>query len=310
MTQNQTKDVAIAQPQQTQAIYIPTEQDWGFMIKWGQQAIRSGMLPAAIKSPEAAAIIILKGRELGISFMTAVSNIHIITGKPTMSAELIQGLARKNLPGLVINILQSDSKIAKIEFIRPERGAKPFIQSFSWEDAERAKLTSKDVWKGYPAAMLWSRCVTAGLRKVCPEALMGISYTPEELGKDIDQDGNIIETTGRTLDEPKSAEVSKPIEAVASSQVTEPDPTVIAGKAVTSQIKQLKQELELSDEELKQEIHRQFGTDDYTKLTLEQREKIRDTMINEKEARAKEAPVIITPKSSEPEPKDSFNNFL
>ncbi len=273
------------------------------MLKWGQQAIRSGMLPAAVKSPEAAAIIILKGRELGISFMTAISNIHVINGKPSMSAELIQGLARKNLPGLVINIIQSDSKIAKIEFIRPERGSKPFTQSFAWEDAEKAKLTVKDVWKQYPAAMLWSRCVTAGLRKVCPEALMGVSYTPEELGKDIDQDGNVIETTGRHI-EPKQEETKPPVVTPVE------DPAIAAGKVITGQIKQLKQELELSDEELKQEIHRQFGTDDYTKLTLEQREKIRDTMINEKEMRAKDTPAVITPKSSEPEPKDSFNNFL
>src|ERR1700761_8894407 len=93
--------------------YIPTKDDWYFMLNWGNEALKSGMLPSSIRNPEAAAVVVLKGRELGISFMTAIAHIHVINGKPTMSAELLQAMARKNLPGLVINILESNDKIAK-----------------------------------------------------------------------------------------------------------------------------------------------------------------------------------------------------
>lgn len=201
MTQPQTsQNLVPVQPQnQSQEVYIPTQQDWKFMLEWGQSAIKSGMLPTAIRTPEAAAIIILKGRELGISYMQAISHIHVINGKPSMSAELIQGLARKNLPGIVMNILESTNLTARMEFIRPERGSKPYIQTFSMDDAKAANLINKDVWKQYPQAMLFSRCITSGLRKVCPEALMGISYTPEELGANVDGEGNVIATTGRRI---------------------------------------------------------------------------------------------------------------
>lgn len=194
------KDLVVHKETQQVGSYFPTQQEWNFMVQWGAQALKSRLLPSSISTPEAAAIVVLKGRELGISFMTSISQIYVINGKPGMSAELIQGLARKNLPGLVINILESTSKTAKIEFIRPEKGSKPFVQEFTMEEAIAAKLTSKDVWKQYPAAMLWSRCVTAGLRKVCPEALMGISHTPEELGANVDQEGNVIETTGKRVE--------------------------------------------------------------------------------------------------------------
>ena len=218
----ENKELAVksSTPHQGVSVYIPSQVDWEFMVKWGSQAIKSGMLPTSIKTPEAAAIIILKGRELGLSFMTSIAQLHVINGKPSMSAELIQGLARKNLPGLVMNILASDSKIAQIEFIRPEKGAKPFIQSFTIEEATNAKLTSKDIWKQYPAAMLWSRCVTAGLRKVCPEALMGISYTPEELGAEVNQDGDVIETTGKTVGEDHAAKIT-PIKPVVTEESAE-----------------------------------------------------------------------------------------
>jgi len=190
---------------QPQATYFPSAEDWKMMLNWGAAALKSGMLPNAIKSPEAAAIIALKGRELGLSFMVSVAHIHVINGKPTMSAEMMQSLARRNLPGLVINILKSDSKECEIEFIRPERGSKPFISTFTIDDAKNADLLGKSVWKQYPAAMLFSRAVSAGLRKVCPEALMGVSYTPEEMGAPVDQEGNVIETTGRVVSSESAA---------------------------------------------------------------------------------------------------------
>lgn len=193
----QTTELEVRAPERS--VYIPTPQDWQAMVAWGRDAIRSGMLPSSIRNPEAAAIIILKGRELGLPFMTAVSHIHVINGKPTMSAELINSLARRNLPGLVINILKSDDSECEIEFIRPEKNAKPFVQRFTRADAEKAKLANKDVWKSFPAAMLFSRAMTAGLRKVCPEALMGISYTPEELGAEVDGEGNVIEVVGKPV---------------------------------------------------------------------------------------------------------------
>ncbi len=179
--------------------FYPTQADWNMMLSWGETAFRSGMLPSAIKSKEAAAIIALKGRELGLPYMVAVAHIHVINGKPSMSAEMMQTLARKNLPGLVINFLKSDNTCAEIEFLRPEKGSKAFVSKFTLEDATKAKLMGKDVWQQYPAAMLFSRAISAGLRKVCPEALMGVSYTPEELGASVDQEGNVIETTGRAV---------------------------------------------------------------------------------------------------------------
>jgi len=89
---SETKEIAVAKEKAPSSVYIPTQQDWNFMVQWGQQAIRTQMLPSGIKTGEAAAIIVLKGRELGLSFMTSVAHIHVIAGKPTMSAELIQGL--------------------------------------------------------------------------------------------------------------------------------------------------------------------------------------------------------------------------
>jgi hypothetical protein len=62
--------------------------------------------------------------------------------------------------------------------------------------AERANLIGKGgPWKQYPEAMLFARCLSAGMRTHCPDALGGApAYTPEELGAQgqIDENGVVV----------------------------------------------------------------------------------------------------------------------
>jgi hypothetical protein len=48
------------------------------------------------------------------------------------------------------------------------------------EQAKRAGLATKDVWKQYPRAMLRARVVSEGIRTIFPGVLGGL-YTPEEV---------------------------------------------------------------------------------------------------------------------------------
>lgn len=193
------KEFQVVQAAPPAQAYFPSEKDWAMMLSWGAAALKSGMLPSGIKNAEAAAIIALKGRELGVPFMVAAAHIHVINGKPSMSAEMMQTLARRNLPGLSITIIESTHLKAVVEFLRPEPGSVEYRLEFNMDDAKRAQLQGKEVWVKYPTAMLWSRAIAAGLRKVCPETLMGVSYTPEELGEEVNEEGEPIHTTGRKI---------------------------------------------------------------------------------------------------------------
>jgi hypothetical protein len=54
-------------------------------------------------------------------------------------------------------------------------------------------LTSKDNWKKYPSDMLFARAISRGARRYAPGIFGGSPiYTPDELGADIDEDGNMI----------------------------------------------------------------------------------------------------------------------
>lgn len=266
----------ISQTQAPQQAYFPTESDWKMMLSWGTSALKSGFLPSSIKSPEAAAIIALKGRELGIPFMVAVSHIHIISGKPTLSAELMQALAKRNLTGLVINIIESTEQQAIVEFIRPEKDAKAFRSTFTMDNAKTADLLKNDVWRKYPTAMLWSRAISAGLRKVCPEALMGISYTPEELGEEVNEQGEVIETTGRKIEgTPDPAESKEPKGTQASP---ESPPVIRPSQREIKYLFTLNKKAGNTEAYLRDILKGNYGIESTKELTMEQYHELRQNL--------------------------------
>ena len=61
-------------------------------VKLAQILVASRLLPRAISTPEAAVTVIMAGRELGLTAMQSLRSIHIIEGKPTMSADLMVAL--------------------------------------------------------------------------------------------------------------------------------------------------------------------------------------------------------------------------
>lgn len=170
---------------------LPSEGEWNMLRDQARILMKSGFLPAAVNTEEKAIAIALKGRELGIPFMQALAHINIIQGKPTVSSELMLALIFKNCPGAVINYPKSDDKICTIEAKRP--GGKPALFSYSVDEARTAGLLGKDSWKKYPAAMLRARTVAIVARALFPDAIMGCSYIPEELGAEVDEDGDVVD---------------------------------------------------------------------------------------------------------------------
>lgn len=142
--------------------------------------ISSGLMPRGIQRPEAAFAIIAAGRELGLTAMQSLRSIHIIEGKPTLSADLVAALC-KSRPEVCkyFRLVESTDRVARYETLRAGE-PEPTTMSFSIEDAQRAGVTGKDNWKKYPAAMLRARCITALARAVYPDLAMGV-YDPDEV---------------------------------------------------------------------------------------------------------------------------------
>lgn len=176
----------------------PDKHEFETMQRQAKLAVMSQLLPDAYKgnpqeSLAKATVIAMKGRELGIPMMQAFSHINIIKGKPAISAELMLALIYKNVKGAVVHF----KKITNLEcIVEASRDGKRFTDfSFTMKDAEAAKLLTRwdykekknvpqESWSKYPKAMLRSRCISEVARAIFPDAIMGCSYTPEELGEE------------------------------------------------------------------------------------------------------------------------------
>lgn len=168
-------DVAIARRAEVPGNGI----DWNEIRSICSAAIKAGILPKAIQREEQAVAIALKGRELGIPPMQAFSQIHMIQGVASCSAQLMLALAYRHLPEFDLQVIESTSAKATLELRRDARRS-PVRLTYTIEQAKNAGLTGKDNWRNHPDDMLRNRVVAKGLRLVAPDVFAGL-YLPDEV---------------------------------------------------------------------------------------------------------------------------------
>jgi len=143
------------------------------MERMANTVAKSGLF--GIKQPEQALALMALCQAEGIHPMTAVRDYHLIQGRPALKAETM--LARFMAAGGKVQWHTLTNDKAEATFSHPDGGT----VRLDW-DIERAKqagLAGRDIWKGYPRAMLRSRLISEGVRTVCPSIVQGV-YTPEE----------------------------------------------------------------------------------------------------------------------------------
>jgi hypothetical protein len=169
------------------------------MLQQAKLLVDSGFLSSSINTPAKAVAVMLKGHELGIPPMYALSNIVIITGQPTCSADLMLALLYRDHGDEAIPVVDTTADRCVLAHKRRAWGqAREF--AFTLDDAKRAGLMSSPTWQKYTPAMLRARCISAIARMAFPDSIGGM-YTPEELGASVMVD----EGTGEVLIEVSDA---------------------------------------------------------------------------------------------------------
>ena len=185
--------------------------------------VKSGLLPQGLNSPEKVCVALQWGHELGLSPMVAVNNIAVINGKPTLSADIMAAVAKRSPEyGGIEWIKNSETEAeCKITRILTNGKTESITSHFTIEDAQKAGLTGKDVWRKYPKRMLKHRCLSYGLKDMFPDILAGL-YTPEEMEsgstEQVVEEKNITPVSTPSV-EPKVIEpVEQVVETVDSSK--------------------------------------------------------------------------------------------
>ncbi|TVZ96461.1 hypothetical protein [Streptomyces sp. BK340] len=166
-------------------------------MQYAKALAASGMLPGQYRQQPANLLYALEYAEsLGLHPMAAITGIHVIEGKPSASAALISALVRR--AGHKLRV-RGDDQEAVAQIVRADDPDWTFEARWTMARAEQAGLAKKKVWREYPAAMLKARAITEVARDACEEALSGMHYTPEELGANVNADGEIVEAEVQQL---------------------------------------------------------------------------------------------------------------
>lgn len=159
---------------------MPTSQELDTAVRIAQNLAASGMFKDARQAEQAFAKILL-GRDLGLSPTQAMTSIHVVEGKPELSANLQAQLVKsyRGPDGERYDyvVREHTDEACEIEFRRREQGGDwetLGTERFSIEDAKRAGLAGRGPWKTYPRNMLWARCVSNGVNFHCPEVARGL----------------------------------------------------------------------------------------------------------------------------------------
>lgn len=170
-------------------IALPQPTSLESKMRYAQALATSNLLPKQYQRQPANLLFALEYADaLGVSPIHAITSIHVISGKPSASADLIAALIRR--AGHKLRVTGDDTK-ARAVLIRHDDPEFEFVAEWTMAKAKQAGLNTA-TWKAYPAAMLRSRAITEVARMGAPDALFGVIYTPEELGAEVNAEGEVI----------------------------------------------------------------------------------------------------------------------
>lgn len=162
----------------------PTTTDLATQIEFAKLATSGqgqSILPDIYRGNPANVIIAVGlGASMGLSPAESLYRISVIKGKPSAGAELIAANVRKAGHRLRV---QGDEQSCTAIIVRADDPDYEFkvTRDLAW--ARSMGLASNDNYKKQPGTMLQWRAITAVARLACPEALYGVSYTPDELAE-------------------------------------------------------------------------------------------------------------------------------
>jgi 5'-3' exonuclease len=171
--------VAHAPREFTRELEPRTLNEAGQLAKWVYESRQF----SAYGTPQAVLATVLAGRELGLQAMASLRAIHIVEGKPTLSADLIRALVINSGHARYFRVTERTPERATFE---TQRGDDPPVSlSFTIDEGRAMWKKGDDAWKKsgwgtFPADMLVARASAKLARLVYPDICFGL-YTPDEL---------------------------------------------------------------------------------------------------------------------------------
>lgn len=156
--------------------------------KYAKAFAASQMFSAGYNNATEAQIFstIMVGAEYGFGPGAAMVNLHVMDGKPELSANAQAAFIKKS-GRYDYRVTEHTDKVCEITVISVPSGEIVGVERYTWEDAERQELTNltkrgnKTNWHKTPRNMLFARCVSNVCAFHCPDVVPMRTYSPGEI---------------------------------------------------------------------------------------------------------------------------------
>jgi len=180
---------------------------------------RTEFVPKGMQgNPAAVAAAILTGREMGLGPLTSLRGIHVVEGRPSLTAEMLA--ARILAAGHTIRWQQSTDTRATVRIERAD-GQAEAEATWTIQDAQRAGLAGRKVWQAYPRHMLRHRALTEAASMACPDVALGLDVGVTASADEVDRPTHTVVQINA---EPELHEVVDVEPAGEPARVTDPTP--------------------------------------------------------------------------------------
>lgn len=169
-----------------------------------QSLAKTSFVPKGFQGrPDEITAAILVGQEIGLSPMAALRSIVMVHGTPSLTANSMRGIVQAKGHRIWV-----ESESATKAVVCGQRLGDEQVQRSEWtiQRAEQAGFPAKNPnWKTQPQNMLVSRATSTIARMIASDALLGLSYSKDEL-----EDGLTPEPAKRTVKRRNLAPVPQP----------------------------------------------------------------------------------------------------
>lgn len=200
----------------------------GRLIAWAESLSAAHQLASALcrtsfvpkhfaGKPEEAAAALMLGDELGLSPISALRSIYVISGTPSLYAKSLVALVQSHGHEVWTEV-DTPLKVT----VCGRRAGSEHVEKSEWtiDRARRAGYTNNKKYETDPQAMLYARAASDVCRRVAADVLAGVPHSVEEL--ELDKPEKAVRKVQRAVQVlPPEPELEAPTAAPAAA----PEPT-------------------------------------------------------------------------------------
>lgn len=188
----------------------------------GELAFKSGIYK--VSKPEAAAMIMLKGYELGFPMTASAEFITLIEGTVGLTPRGAMAIMQSHpeiIKSVDVTDIDKDGKYygCKCEIVRIKNGQEhKYTKTFTMDDAQKADLIKpKSGWEKYPQQMCQWRALGFAADLACPDLLAGLTGLLKQ--PELTADGSVQPVIDTERSEQMKVEVIDPEPQITLSEL-------------------------------------------------------------------------------------------